>query len=205
MNSKIFLTGLMSLVMANASLAPALANPVIEQKRTEKQEVQDSSAQNSVVLTPATKDTPGAVQMIPVKDYIALKGEASLEGKQILEVMPQTSARNKNDKDSDKNNKSSLTPEADYFVVLPQGQELSATELEQVEGEGIWFAMGAGAAINLARTTYYCYTLPGARCGGQEYGKAAATGALFGAGGFALKGYMAGTAYKYYLNTRWMR
>ena len=99
MNSKIFLTGLMSLVMANASLAPVLANPVIEQKRTEKQEVQDSSAQNSVVLTPATKDTPGAVQMIPVKDYIALKGEASLEGKQILEVMPQSSARNKNDKD----------------------------------------------------------------------------------------------------------
>ena len=109
MNSKIFLTGLMSLVMANASLAPVLANPVIEQKRTEKQEVQDSSAQNSVVLTPATKDTPGAVQMIPVKDYIALKGEASLEGKQILEVMPQSSARNKNDKDSDKNNKKTCT------------------------------------------------------------------------------------------------
>ncbi|MFN6156792.1 MAG: hypothetical protein ACK4YK_20020 [Dolichospermum sp.] len=179
MNSKIFLTGLMSLVMANASLAPVLANPVIEQKRTEKQEVQDSSAQNSVVLTPATKDTPGAVQMIPVKDYIALKGEASLEGKQILEVMPQSSARNKNDKDFDKNNKSSLTPEADYFVVLPQGQELSAQELEQVEGEVAWWVPGAvGAAWGAGSQGVQCWAGWTSRCSASDYAVAAGAGAV---------------------------
>jgi len=179
MNSKIFLTGLMSLVMANASLAPVLANTVIEQKRTEKQEVQDSSAQNSVVLTPATKDTPGAVQMIPVKDYIALKGEASLEGKQILEVMPQSSARNKNDKDFDKNNKSSLTPEADYFVVLPQGQELSATELEQVEGEVAWWVPGVvGASVGAGIHGVKCWQGWTSNCGWQDYAWSAGKGAV---------------------------
>ena len=180
--------------MANASLAPVLANPVIEQKRTEKQEVQDSSAQNSVVLTPATKDTPGAVQMIPVKDYIALKGEASLEGKQILEVMPQSSARNKNDKDSDKNNKSSLTPEADYFVVLPQGQELSAQELEKVEGEFWWVAASyvGGAAAGVGVNAYQ--NIQAGRPWHQNWGSSAAIGAGSVSCAWARNGACAGTA-----------
>jgi hypothetical protein len=160
--------------MANASLAPVLANPVIEQKRSEKQELQSNAAETSVVLTPATKDTPGAVQMIPVKDYIALKGEASLEGKQILEVMPQSSARNKNDKDSDKNNKSSLTLEADYFVVLPQGQELSAQELEKVEGE-VWWIPASGAALAVGANAYQ--NVQAGRPWHHNWGSSAAIGA----------------------------
>lgn len=177
MKNNIFLTGLMSLVMANASLAPVFANPVNEQKTTAKQEIQSNAAENSVVLTPATKDTPGAVQIVPVKDYIALKGEASLEGKQILEVMPQNSARNKNDKDSDKNNKSSLTPEADYFVVFPQGQELSAQELEKVEGEA-WFVPGLwGAGTSVAAQYVQCQFR---NCTWEDYAWAAGTGAVMG-------------------------
>ena len=197
--------------MANASLAPVLANPVIEQKRTEKQEVQDSSAQNSVVLTPATKDTPGAVQMIPVKDYIALKGEASLEGKQILEVMPQSSARNKNDKDFDKNNKSSLTPEADYFVVLPQGQELSAQELEKVEGEFFWSMVG-GAVVGVGQQWVQCQFTK--NCTNEDYLWAAGWGALGGIPGGQIAGKIAANAakpfvarqvYNTYRATWWMR
>ncbi len=163
--------------MANASLAPVLANPVIDQKRSEKQELQSNAAETSVVLTPATKDTLGAVQMIPVKDYIALKGEASLEGKQILEVIPQSSARNKNDKDSDKNNKSSLTPEADYFVVLPPGQELSTQELEKVEGEA-WFVPALWGAGTSVAFQYAQCQLRGTSCTWEDYAWAAGTGAV---------------------------
>ncbi|TAE59149.1 MAG: hypothetical protein EAZ76_02245 [Nostocales cyanobacterium] len=161
--------------MANASIAPVLANSVIEQKTTEKQEIQENSAEE-IVLIPATKDTPSAVQIVPVKDYIALKGEASLEGKQILEVIPESSARNKNNKDFDKNNKSSLTPEADYFVVLPEGQELSATELEQVEGEVAWFVPGlVGAGVELAFQAWDCRTRS---CTWEDYARAGVKGAV---------------------------
>lgn len=177
MNSKIFLTGLMGLVMANASIAPVLANSVIEQKTTEKQEIQENSAEE-IVLIPATKDTPGAVQIVPVKDYIALKGEASLEGKQILEVIPESSARNKNNKDFDKNNKSSLTPEADYFVVLPEGQELSAQELEQVEGEAWWTPGLIGAGVGAGIHGVKCWQGWTSNCGWSDYAWAAGKGAL---------------------------
>jgi hypothetical protein len=179
MKSKIFLTGLMSLVMANASIAPVLANSVIEHKTTQKQEIQENSAEE-IVLTPATKDTPGAVQIVPVKDYIALKGEASLEGKQILAVTPGSSARNKNNKDFDKNNKSSLTPEADYFVVLPEGQELSAQELEQVEGE--WWKVATvvgGAVLGVGFNAYE--NVRDGRSWHQNWGSSAAIGATGGA------------------------
>ncbi|MFM7372276.1 MAG: hypothetical protein ACKO2Z_31720, partial [Sphaerospermopsis kisseleviana] len=145
----------------------------------EKQEIQRNTSENSVVLTPATKDTPGAVQVVPVKDYIALKGEANLEGKQILAVVPESSARNKNDKDSSKNNKSSLTPEADYFVVLPEGQELSATELEKVEGEAAWYVPGlVGAATGAGWQGIQCWQGWTSRCSASDYAVAAGAGAV---------------------------
>lgn len=198
MRNKI-LTGLMSLVVAGSGVAPVLANPVIEQKATEKQEIQD----NSVVFTPATKDTAGAVQIVPVKDYIALKGEASLEGKEILEVIPESSARNKNNKELDKNNKSGLNPEADYFVVLPEGQELSATELEQVEGEAGWFipaTVAGGAALGVGVNAYQ--NVRAGRPWHHNWGSSAVAGA--GAVSCAWTGgvNLCGTQVKYFWDNR---
>jgi hypothetical protein len=149
--TKTLLTGLISLVMLNASFVPVFANPVIEQETSNNQEIQVNSPENSLILTPATKDTTGAVQIVPLKAYVALKGEASLEGKQLLPMMSESSASLGNKQLAESpltvSTETSLTSE-DYFVVLPEGEHLTDEELEQIEGEGLWFVpglYGAGA------------------------------------------------------------
>lgn len=70
-------------------------------------------------------------------------------------------------------------------VVLPEGQMMSDAELAQVEGELFWkpilIGAGVGAATNVAKTAWSCHTLPGARCGWQQYASAGASGAAMGA------------------------
>lgn len=77
------------------------------------------------------------------------------------------------------------TPGKQQQVVLPEGQMMSDAELAQVEGELLWkpilVGAGVGAATNVAKTAWSCHTLPGARCGWQEYAKAGASGAAMGA------------------------
>jgi hypothetical protein len=159
MKYKTLTTGFLSLLMLNIGFAPVFANPVIEQQKAETQDIQANSEQNSIILTPATPDTPGAVQIVPLKAYTALKGEASLEGKQLLEVYPESSSQSVGNKDLTKDNdKSTLPQEADYFVVLPEGEALSAEEMEQIEGE--WW----GAVIYAAGLAYRVGYCLGYRC-----------------------------------------
>jgi hypothetical protein len=210
MKYKTLTTSFLSLLMLNIGFTPVFANPVIEKQTAENQDIQANSEQNSIILISATPDTPSAVQIVSLEDYITLKGEANLEGKQLLEVYPESSSQSVGNKDLTKDNdKSTLPQEADYFVVLPEGQELSATEMEQVEGEGIWVSMGIGAASGLFHTTRYCYTLPGAKCGWQEYAKGAAGGALLGVAVPIAKARFAGEVarqvYNVHRATWWMR
>lgn len=156
MKTKTFLASFVSLVMVNASMIPVFANPIREQETSQKQEIPANLAQNSVIFNPATPDTEGAVQLIPVKDYIAVRGEASLEGKEILQSFPESSSVG--NKDSNKEaDKLALNSEADLFVVLPQGEALSSEELEQIEGEVYWFVPGLiGAGAELVATSFLC-------------------------------------------------
>ncbi len=145
--------------MVNASMIPVFANPIREQETSQKQE-------NSVMLKSTTPDTQGAVQLIPVKDYIALKGEASLKGKEILNP---TSFGNK---EADK-----LALNSEAFVVLPEGQALSSEELEQIEGEALWFmpgiyGAGKGALIHGGK----CYLGWASDCTFKGYAVAAGKG-----------------------------
>jgi hypothetical protein len=210
MKYKTLTTSFISLLMLNIGLTPVFANPVIEEKTAENHAIQANSEQNSIILISATPDTPGAVQIVSLEDYIALKGEASLEDKQVLEVYPESSSPSVANKDLTKdNNKSALPQEADYFVVLPEGQELSATEMEKIEGEGIWIPMAIGATKSLVATTIACHRLPGARCGWQQYVGAAGSGALWGVAlpiaKAHLAGQVAGQVYNAHRATWWMR
>ncbi|GEM_PF-5401793 len=184
--TKTLLTGLISFVMLNASFVPVFANPVIEQETTQNQEFQVNSAENSLILTPATKDTAGAVQVVPLKAYIALKGEASLQGKGIIQMISEPSASSLGNKDFSKdlenspltiNTEVDLTSDLtsdDYFVILPEGEHLSDEELEQVEGEAWWIPVG-GAVGGIALNAYQ-----NVRAGQpwyQNWGSSAAIGA----------------------------
>lgn len=83
----------------------------------------------------------------------------------------------------------SLTPQTtrgkQQQVVLPEGQMMSDAELAQVEGEVVWTPIlvgaGVGAVSGVASKAINCYTIPGARCGWQQYAGAAAGGAAMGA------------------------
>lgn len=71
--------------------------------------------------------------------------------------------------------------ETEYQMVLPEGEIMSDAELAEIEGELVWkpilISAGIGAGQGLATTTYYCYRLPGARCGWKQYAGGAAGGA----------------------------
>ncbi len=70
---------------------------------------------------------------------------------------------------------------AEYQMVLPEGEIMSDAELAEIEGELVWkpilISAGIGAAQGFAGTTYSCYTIPGARCGWKQYAGGAAGGA----------------------------
>lgn len=184
MINKTLITSVLSLLMVNASMLPVLAKPTIETEKGEKQEISSNSEEQMVVLSPATPETPEAVQIVPLQAYIALKGEASLENRAILEVLPEPTASSTGNKDALKDDaKSALTQETEYFVVLPEGEELSAQEMEQVEGEVAWFVPGLiGAGTSLA---FY---------GGNCYWRRSCTlrGAAWAAGAGAVSGYAPG-------------
>lgn len=166
--AKALLLSSVSVIAMNAPFAPVLAEELLN---SGKQEAQTEQAQvtpaisegEPVFLIPQGEDLPEGMsalgQAIPVKAYIALRGENSLEGKEIIELVPEVATGNKDL--SKEGNELSEATESEYFVVLPEGEALSDEELAQVEGEVAWFVPGliggvSGGAMTFARCGWSC-------------------------------------------------
>jgi hypothetical protein len=151
--------------------------------------VQSLTSQQIANLTPQQKQE--ARQVLPLKQYIALRGTKGLENLlvvkgtyvQTLETnLSQQGFAKNTDKVSKEQVNQAFNESAGNYVVIPQGKELSSEEMAKVEGELWWWVAPAaiGGASGLAKTTIACYTLPGAKCGWQQYVGGTAVGAVKG-------------------------
>ncbi len=73
---------------------------------------------------------------------------------------------------------SALTQETEYFVVLPEGKELSAQEMEKVEGEVLWKVAAVAAVAALGGVGVNAYqNVQAGRPWHQNWGSSAFAGA----------------------------
>ncbi|HEY9700902.1 MAG TPA: hypothetical protein V6C58_00555, partial [Allocoleopsis sp.] len=183
-NLKISLMLAGSLVFSNASFAPLLAESVKTEGNNQPTITQQVKSDNreQYVIIPANKSINEAVvvqsltsqqladltpsqkqevrQVVPLKQYIALRGTKGLENLLVVKgtsvkTFENNLAQQGSAKDGDKVSKEQVNQafneSAGDYVVIPQGKELSSEEMAKVEGEYWWIPVGGavgGVAVN---------------------------------------------------------